>query len=699
MGCTFAKRPIMQSIAWYYSRLTSMSPAEIAWRLKGPVRDVCDRVLLGWRRRPRELAEVVSGNGDGRCGLDLASVAGGEWASIDATGAGFEESWRGELLACADAIAAGRLSFFDLEDRYLGDPIDWHRDHKRDRPTPRGFAAKIDYRDVEEAGDCKYVWEPNRHHQLVVLGRAYRVSGDARYAEAVVEQLGSWLEQNPFGMGMNWRSPLELGVRLINWVWALGLIADSGLVEGEFHRRLVDSIDRHIWDIDRKYSKGSSSNNHVVGEAAGAFIAASHFAFLKRAARWRARARRVLMESTARLIHADGGLREQAVGYHLFVLQFALIAGLVGRWTDDDFPVEYWDRLEKMFEYLGVLSEGGDALPMFGDADDGYVLDLGEAPRDPRQWLAVGAVLFDRADMKRWAGGYSQTAWWLLGEDGRRRYEALEAPSGDVEIVSRSFAETGQYLLQSGRADSEDRISVVFDCGEHGYESIAAHAHADALSFTLRAFGRDVLVDPGTYDYFSCRRWRDYFRSTRAHNTIVIDGLDQSEMLGPFLWGRRAKTTCLAWEPSQRGGKVTGQHDGYKHLSDPVIHRRTLELDGLDRTLVIRDEILATGRHDVEVCFHFAEHCRATPEGENHYSIDVGPGVVEMDLDGRLSVAAVRGGEDPIGGWVSRGYHRKTASTTLIGRCVSSGQVSLICRMDMSEPIEWRGIQGNGDHG
>ena len=105
-------------------------------------------------------------------------------------------------------------------------------------------------------GDCKLVWEPNRHHHLVVLGRAYRATGDVRYAQAVVEQLQSWLDQCPFGHGMNWRSPLELAIRLINWVWALDLIREAGLLTGRAAARApLHAAWLHLWEIARKFSR------------------------------------------------------------------------------------------------------------------------------------------------------------------------------------------------------------------------------------------------------------------------------------------------------------------------------------------------------------------------------------------------------------------------------------------------------------
>jgi hypothetical protein len=659
-----------------------MTPGEIAWRVRSSLRDRMDRFLVDRRQQSRKPAAILNGSRtDNSPEFRVSDIAVGDSARLK-TGDGTGESWYDSLLIRAERIENHRLGFFDLTDKHLGDPIVWNRDHKREQDTPMTYCSSLDYRDIEETGDCKFVWEPNRHHQLVVLGRAYRASGDTRFADAVAEQLDSWLEQNPFGLGMNWRSGLELGIRLINWVWALDLIEESGVVDGALRHRMMDSVSRHIWEIDRKYSRGSSVNNHLIGEAAGVFVAASYFGNLRGASRWQARSREILCREILSQTYPDGGTSEQAIGYHLFVLQFFVAAGVTARATGRDMPESYWSRLEKMFEFLACLSEGGDALPAFGDGDDGYVLDLGSDPRSVKEWLAVGAALFGRNDFKVRAGGYAEPVEWLLGKPGRQSFEAIPE-SQDKRIVSRAFTDSGYYLLQHGDLDSPDCVSVVFDCGPLGMGALAAHGHADALSFTLRAFGRDVLIDPGTYDYFSYPKWREYFRSTRAHNTVVIDGRDQSEMLGLFLWGCRAKTECLSWQPTDVGGKATGRHDGYTCLKDSVTHRRMLDLN--DRELVVQDDIIADGEHKIEIFFHIAEHCVVKPAGGNLYLVDVGLGTVEIQLDPRLKVETFNGGENPICGWASRGYHQKQVCTTLVGHCTAIGKTSLRCRISTGE--------------
>ncbi len=481
-----------------------MSPRETAWRIRSALRDALDRPLAPLRRRRRPLGMLLDGLPPDDYGFTVADLAPGHWARPGADPA--ERRWLRRLLARADHAAAGRLHLFDRRNVPCGDPIDWNRDHKAGVQAPLRFSPWLDYRDTRSVGDCKFVWEPNRHHHFVVLARAYRAGGDPRYARALLRQWTSWLDQCPYAAGMNWRSPLELAVRLVNWVWAFDLIRPSRLLDEGLRDRLLNSVQLHLWEITRKYSRGSSANNHIIGEAAAVFIAASYFHQLELAARWRRHSYGILCRQVHHQTFPDGANREQALGYHVFVLQFLLLAGLVGRWTASPFPADYWAALEKQFAFVTALAEGGQP-PMFGDADDGYVLDLGPGGADLRGWFAVAAVLFGRPDLAVLAGDHAEAPRWLLGYSSRQQMPgaagSLPAGAAGAPLASRAFPDSGLYLLQCGHRGQPDRISVTFDCGDLGLGTIAAHGHADALAVTLRAFGADILVDPGTYDYFS----------------------------------------------------------------------------------------------------------------------------------------------------------------------------------------------------
>jgi hypothetical protein len=194
----------------------------------------------------------------------------------------------------------------------------------------------------------------------------------------------------------------------------------------------------------------------------------------------------------------------------------------------------------------------------------------------------------------------------------------------------------------------------VIDCGPLGYLSTAAHGHADCLSFTAWHRGRWVLVDPGTYCYQADRSLRDHFRSTRAHNTVRVDGRDQSEMLGPFLWGRRADATALAWSAGPGWQYFEGEHDGYARFG--VVHRRSL-VYVLGGYWVVIDLIMGAGRHQVSATFQLAEGMSA--DGRRGWTFVDGEGrgvqIVPWMPDG-FDVEVVRGREVEPAGWVSPGF-------------------------------------------
>jgi hypothetical protein len=440
----------------------------------------------------------------------------------------------------------------------------------------------------------------------------------------------------------------------------------------------MHALDCHVWEIARKYSQGSSANNHRIGEAAGVFIATSCIPGLTDAAAHQQTSRDILCAEILTQNRADGGNREQAFGYHLFVLQFLILARLTAERTGQVMPQSFDDRLHHMVEFAAAVTEAGPA-PMYGDADDGYVVDLGGRACGGREIVSAGRALLRRRPISR--ADDAEPLRWLF--DPKSATAAIVESSIDSPLESKAFPDTGLYLLQWGTRGTVDSASASFDCGELGFGAIAAHGHADALSFTLRAFDEDVFVDPGTYDYFRYPAWRDYFRSTRAHNTVCIDDMDQSVMLGPFMWGDRAVSRCLEWRDGPLA-RIVAEHDGYVRLADPVVHRRALEMDSGARTFRITDSLQMNGQHGVRMFFHVSEHARVRQSGASQFMVAVAGGTVTLDLDPQMTATMREGCEDPIAGWVSRGYHRKVPAVTIEASMTGRGPLTLRSRAQIS---------------
>ena len=145
-------------------------------------------------------------------------------------------------------------------------------------------------------------------------------------------------------------------------------------------------------------------------------------------------------------------------------------------------------------------------------------------------------------------------------------------------------------MLRSGRDQA------VLDVGPIGPRHLYAHAHADVLSFVLWADGRPVLIDPGTFQYTG--PWRDHFRSTAAHSTVEVDGLDQCEFWGDFRAARTPRVSVAPPEGVAGATLVNAAHDGYRRLADPVIHRRTFAWIPGDGIVVV-DRLECGGPHSI----------------------------------------------------------------------------------------------------
>jgi hypothetical protein len=587
-------------------------------------------------------------------------------------------------LAAAADIAAGRFDVFALKGVTLGSPPAWNRDPRTGREAPLTYGKLLDYRDPGLVGDIKYLWEPNRHLHLVTLAQACALTRDARHFQVLREHLESWFDACPYPRGANWSSALEAGIRLIHWSAAWQLLGGArsrffdDAAGARLRSRWLASVYQHARFVEGFLSLHSSANNHLVGEAAGLFVAAVTWPCWGRSATWLAKARS-LLEREALLQNATDGVNlEQALSYQQFELDLLLLPLLAGRANGVEFSAAYTTRVEAMIEYLASVMDAGGNVPAIGDSDDAMLVRLDHRPSfcRYRSTLATGALLFRRGDFKAKAGELDERTRWLFGPGTDAAYARLHDAGAQLP-VRREFPVGGYYVLGCD-FETADEIRLVADAGPLGYGSIAAHGHADALAFTLSVAGLELLVDPGTYAYHTEGPWRKYFRGTSAHNTVTVDGQDQSAPGGNFMWLRKARAQATEWQSSPGLDVFEGWHDGYRSLPDPVVHRRRITLDKRNRRIVIEDRLEMAGEHDIALHFHCHEECRVEPV-EGGWSVARGARRLVLQLP-RWTGASSRvhvGSVAPIAGWVSRRFDEKQPAPTIAWRARISGSAVL----------------------
>jgi hypothetical protein len=654
---------LKERIRWHVNRLRCMAPEEIRHRLRRALAIRAER----WGLQVPAAVPAPDFTNAARPWVHVAS-------KVDAPA----------YLAAAERIAAGRFDLFALQDVELGSPPRWNRDPKTGVDAPLIFGKLLDYRNPRLVGDIKYLWELNRHHHIVTLAQACALTGDTRYLAVIRGHLESWFAACPYRMGPNWSSALESAIRLINWSVAWQLLNSRPLplfagAEGErFRQRWLESVFRHVEFVQGHFSLYSSANNHLIGEAAGLYVAAMTWPCWPQARAWLMQARAILEQEVVLQNAPDGVNREQAVSYQRFEAELLLHALLAARANGQKFSAAYESRIEAMIEYLASIMDGGGNLPMIGDSDDGFVVRLaqgGESGR-LRSLLATGAILFRRGEFKAKAGGLDDHTRWLVGEGAEPAFRQLDAARAQLP-VRRAFPIGGYYVLGCG-FETAGEIRLVVDAGPLGYQSIAAHGHADALAFTLSVGGTEIFIDPGTFAYHTHAPWRRYFRGTAAHNTVRVDGVDQSEPGGSFMWLRKAAAGCSLWRPSAERDIFEGWHDGYMRLADPVMHRRRITLEKRDRRLLIEDALRMAGTHEVELFFHCSEQCRVDPV-PGGYRVSRGEWSLSLRLPQVPGAAAGvnYGNLAPISGWVSRKFDIKQPAPTIFwhGRLTGNSTV------------------------
>ena len=553
-----------------------------------------------------------------------------------------------EIVNRADRICQHRFDLLGYEDLDYGRPIDWNLDVVHGKRAPRKAFYKVRYLDFAEVGDSKITWELNRHQHLVTLAKAFRFTGDRRFADEALRQWRHWKAENPYPIGINWASSLEVAFRALSWIWTYHLLEGAGGLP-QLRTEWLRGLGLHGRYIERYLSTYFSPNTHLLGEGVALFFLGVLCPELAAAERWKWLGWKIVLQEAVRQVRLDGFHFEQSTYYHVYALDFflhsAILAGLNGIET----PALFEETMERMLAALCALARGGEP-PRFGDDDGGRVFDprrnRAEHLLDP---LATGAILFHRGEFKKAAGVLTEETLWLLGAAGARQWDDLEASR--ISDQSTALPNAGYYLLASGNA-----TQLVVDAGPLGTQS-GGHGHADALSVCLQSDGRQLLIDTGTYEYVGPGHDRELFRGTSMHNTLRVDGEDQAEPASPFSWKRLTKSKVEQWVQGRSFDLLVASHDGYLRLQPAATHQRWI-FSLKNGVYLVRDVVAGEGKRRLDVAWHLGQDMQLVEDGL--YRIKGGSlGLALLPSQGRTWAQEVRRES-----W-SPAYGQKSPMTTL----------------------------------
>jgi hypothetical protein len=554
----------------------------------------------------------------------------------------------------ADQICAHRIELLGSGLVDLGGEIDWHRDFKSGYRWPAEFYEELEITRLHDRSDAKVPWELSRCHQFLTLARAARLFEDNGYAVELESQLSSWLDANPPGIGINWVTPMELGIRAVNLVWSVSTLEELRPIQPALRDRLITSLRWHGHHI---YANLEGTpflrSNHYLGDILGLLVLGAVLVEEPHARHWFDFSKSAFERQISKQVHDDGISFEASLTYHGLALEMFLMAANIASWVGRPFSHSFHKRLRQMAEASRTLRHPNGRIPLFGDQDSGRILPAGFArpPTHDNLLWAVAAVLGTARPME---GTVHPEVAWTFGTKAWER--AAELPAAPT-AASDAFPDGGVFALRAPRAH------LAIRCGDVGQNGSGGHSHNDLLSYELSFEGVPVVVDSGTFAYTFDVAARNLFRSTRSHNTVVVDGQEinpiDSERV--FELRRFARYTLETVELDAETLQFAASHDGYRRLPDPVVHRRRFALALATGEVKVEDEVIGTGIHDVQSLVHLSPDASVRGIDDCTYRIEA------VNVGAELSFYGVDAGEVKIErGWVSDRYGVRDDAPVLV---------------------------------
>jgi hypothetical protein len=667
--------PTWGSVRWYLNRLRAMSMAEIRYRVHTTARQV---VMAHARHMGLGGADAAAP--PARLHRPLFALHPPPmWISAPSQ---LDDDARARVIGGADILVAGQWQRLDGITQTLTLPDDWQQG-------------------IDTQGDDLRLWmELHRHSHLVVLAQALTLTGAPAYLETLKQHLSSWLQSCPKGRGIAWSTALDVALRLLNWsvVWQLLLQhAKAGqngteqvpvlrdVLGAELTDAWLASIPLHVHAIRGNLSRHSSANNHLMGELVGMLVADASWPYWGQHQRWADQAWRELCQACLAQVAPDGVNREQASWYLGFVFELLTVGLCIARAQDRSVPQVYLERMASMARFAQALCDRAGNPLHHGDADDAHAIGLVSGEHDAlHRMLHLAGTM----QLGGWRLPLSKPA--VLRGIGAWFTPIKHPHAASVDEVARlkpqlprRFEEGGYYFLGQ-RFGQPDEIKLIADAGELGYLSIAAHGHADALSLRLSVAGHPMLVDRGSGHYNTEPQWRQYLRRTLAHNTLCLDGQDQSVYGGPFLWLDKARAQLTLFDSNDDKGVFRASHDGYLRLPGQPIHSREVQWDGAQRRFTVRDAVTSRSEHEAVIAWHFSPACTVVLH-EERVAVRCGPVTLTIQAQALQAGAwslHLADAESPLG-WHSPAFGQRVSAPTLLWRTHVAGNLLVDTILDI----------------
>lgn len=507
----------------------------------------------------------------------------------------------------ADILVKKTLDLLGSGNHTFKDYFPWSTDFKTGFKWPNKYCHSYQYNDLDKNNDVKTPWELSRHQFLVQVAQAYAITKDKVYLEFIEETILDWIKTNPFAYSINWACTMDVALRTISW------ISINDLVGSEFSSKFKSIFDKQIYlhgiFINENIEVSDINGNHYLSDSVGLLIVGMYFDKIK----WINTGLKITQDEIHNQVYQDGADFEGSIPYHRLVTELFSLAYVSVQNSKYSFSTSYLGKLAKMFSFINLYIKPDGYIPVIGDNDNGRAIILGGEDFNSHSYLLEISNHLFKTEFKNTNHNYYST--WLKSCDQieNKFYHAEE--NGFV-----SLHESGYYI------HNRDGNYIFIECSPLGLGGRGGHGHNDFTSFELSLNNTPLIIDSGCYSYTSNYIERNNFRSSKYHNIVILNGVEQNDFISPEnLWHLKNDITLSdinIFEDTEFSS-LEVNHNGFDKISQDIKYQRTFRISNSE--FILEDNLHTSEKvEQIELNIHFHHKLKVTKENNNNFLLTAG---------------------------------------------------------------------------
>ncbi len=548
----------------------------------------------------------------------------------------------------SETILKGNIPIFDSNHK-LGKPFDWHTDWRVNYKWENTYFKEYSFYEKEKSleYDVKFPWELSRLSFLIPVARHYLLDHKTKNLEYLYQTLIDWKQNNPLAYSVNWY-PMEVSIRIINLIQLRELLLLKEEADNIINL-LNEILILHGIFLWRNIEYTDVRGNHYTANLTALFLLGTIFkGFYKEAKKWQNYALNKV-ESEFHLQFVEDGVNfEKSTPYHRLVLELYLICFLSMQRLGITIQSATNELLRHACLFTKDYMKPNSLSPIIGDNDSASIFQNDGLPLNNHENLLQLASLFFNEKKINSTSKICPSAIEIFGLG-----KVKNISDNSLKELQFSRYDKGGYTI----AKDQNNFFMV-DVGEVGMNGRGGHGHNDLYSFELMIDGQDLIVDAGCYTYTGDLRLKNEMKSSNYHNILTVDNEEIAPLLGDWGIADMAKPYDVVINQNQGEIHISGKHDGYKRLEDPIEYQRIFSLDEDSFRLSCSDIVKCKSGHKVTRHLHFAENVELKVQ-ENCVVASIGKSSFSITFDG-YSTAEVEHY------WLSHNYGHKVASKKIV---------------------------------